>query len=131
MTVTGISGTSRTQSSTGASPVKNDTGKEDFLKLLVAQLKNQDPMNPVDNQAFLAQLAQFSVVERLQNLETQGTQSAAMQAAGLVGMNVSAETAAGLKVAGTVDSVLAGSDGPLLSVGGAQVKLGEIVEVKK
>lgn len=130
MTVSGVSGTYE-QYGAGARTARTESGKEDFLRLLVAQLKSQDPMNPVDNQAFLAQLAQFSVVERLQNLERQGTQSAALQAAALVGMNVSAETAAGLKVSGRVDAVVAGQDGPLLSVGGAQVKLGEILEVKK
>jgi len=40
-------------------------GKEDFLKLLVAQLRNQDPMSPMDGSEFAAQLAQFSTVEQL------------------------------------------------------------------
>ncbi len=40
-------------------------GKDEFLKLLVAQMKNQDPMNPMDGQQMAAQLAQFSSVEQL------------------------------------------------------------------
>lgn len=40
-------------------------GKQDFLKLLVAQLRNQDPMSPMDGSEFAAQLAQFSTVEQL------------------------------------------------------------------
>jgi flagellar basal-body rod modification protein FlgD len=43
-------------------------GKEEFLQLLVAQLRNQDPMNPMESQEFAAQLAQFSSVEQLINV---------------------------------------------------------------
>lgn len=42
-------------------------GKDEFLKLLVAQMKNQDPLNPMDGQQMAAQLAQFSSVEQLVN----------------------------------------------------------------
>ena len=42
-------------------------GKDEFLKLLVAQLTNQDPLNPADGQEMAAQLAHFSSVEQLQN----------------------------------------------------------------
>jgi flagellar basal-body rod modification protein FlgD len=50
---------------TGKSQTKSGTeslGQADFLTLLVTQLKNQDPLNPLDNEAFVAQLAQFSTV---------------------------------------------------------------------
>lgn len=52
---------------------KATDNKDAFLQMLVAQLKNQDPMSPMDNQDFLAQMAQFSTVEELQNMSKQMT----------------------------------------------------------
>ena len=47
---------------------KNTVTKDEFLKLFVTQLKNQDPLNPMDSAGFTAQLAQFSSLEQLTNL---------------------------------------------------------------
>ena len=46
-------------------------GKQDFLKLLITQLRNQDPLNPLDQNQFLAQTAQFTSLENLQNISSQ------------------------------------------------------------
>ncbi|MCX5827424.1 MAG: hypothetical protein NTV58_05400 [Deltaproteobacteria bacterium] len=78
-------GTSKTQS----------MGKEDFLKMLVAQLKNQDPLNPMSGTDFATQLAQFSSLEQLTNLN-QGitnlglyqSSQANLQAVNLIGKEV-------------------------------------------
>ena len=52
-------------SDTGTQDTLKNIGKDEFLKLLVAQLQNQDPLNPVQNEAFVAQLATFSSLEQL------------------------------------------------------------------
>ena len=60
-----------------AAPSTPLLGKDDFLKLLITQLKNQDPLNPVSNDQFITQSAQFSSVEALQNIQQSLTQMAA------------------------------------------------------
>lgn len=78
---------------------KKELGQDDFLKLLVAQLKNQDPSSPSDNSEFLSQIAQFSMVSGIDDLGTSFNGIAgsfyttqAMQAADLVGRQVLAES---------------------------------------
>lgn len=49
---------------------RNELGQEDFIRLMVAQLKNQDPTNPLENNEFLGQMAQFSMVSGIDELGT-------------------------------------------------------------
>lgn len=82
-------------SATGASTL----GKDSFLQLLVTQMQNQNPLDPQDNSEFVAQLAQFSSLETMQNLSTSVDaiggmyqSSQALQASSLVGRSVIADS---------------------------------------
>jgi flagellar basal-body rod modification protein FlgD len=74
-------------------PKQDEFGKDTFLKLLVAQLKYQDPLSPTDPQAFLAQSAQFTQVEKLTEMAEQMGRNADNQglttASALIGRTVS------------------------------------------
>lgn len=67
MQISGTSSSDPITSSTSADS-KNSLGKDSFMKLLAAQMSNQDPMAPTENSAMLAQLAQFSSLEQMQTL---------------------------------------------------------------
>ncbi|HWQ43408.1 MAG TPA: flagellar hook capping FlgD N-terminal domain-containing protein [Desulfosporosinus sp.] len=101
-TVNGTSSTPNASSAADTNKVKaNDAlGKDDFLKLLVAQMQNQDPLNPVDNKESIAQLAQFSALEQMTNISTSmdalnnsmtnfSQQSSLIQGAAMIGKVVS------------------------------------------
>jgi len=115
--------------------LQKSLGKDDFLKLLAAQIRNQDPLNPVSNTEFIAQMAQFSALEQMYNLnnsfrllqqELQGT--VMLQAVSLIGKEVTAvvnEQA----VTGMVDKVNWTAYGAVLTVGGQQVPLSAVTEI--
>ncbi len=66
----GTSSSSSTSSSTSSTQGSDALGKNDFLKLLITQLQNQDPTSPADTSQFASQLAQFSSLEQMQNINT-------------------------------------------------------------
>ncbi|MHB1419358.1 MAG: flagellar hook capping FlgD N-terminal domain-containing protein [Bacillota bacterium] len=102
-------------------------GKDDFLKLLVAQLKNQDPLSPMEDKEFIAQMAQFSSLEQMQNL-SQGMDLT--QALGMVGRTVEAAPSGSESVVtGIVQAVRISEGRPLLMVGDQQFELSDIVTI--
>lgn len=99
-------------------------GKDDFLKLLIGQLKHQDPLNPGDPSQQMAQMTQFSILEQITNL-TQSQQAAAAndydaQAIALIGKTVTYTQADGTSAEGVVEGVAFTSGGPSLTIGGVR-----------
>ncbi len=90
--ITGITGDSA--ASLGSLGQTSELGQEDFLLLLVTQLSNQDPLNPMDGQEFAAQLAQFSSLEQLITIGDTLDQSNAVN--GLLAQSMNSGVAAGL-----------------------------------
>lgn len=107
---------------------KQELGKDDFLLLLVTQLQNQDPTQPMEDKEFIAQMAQFSSLEQITNLgesfagvsETLGRQTALS----LLGSSVDIETGF-QSVSGTVSAVTTGSD-PQVRVGDSYYPVSDI-----
>lgn len=97
----------------------NSLGMEDFLKILLTQLTYQDPLKPMDNQQFMAQMAQFTSLEQTQQLntkiETLITNQAALQSVGLIGKTVDVSTPTGV-VTGTVSALSLSGSAPLLTI---------------
>ena len=109
-------------------------GKEEFLNLLVAQLANQDPLNPMDSTESIAQLAQFSALEQMQNVATQieslRQSSGLIDAMLLQGQNVEAVDVNGATYSGTVESATWGAEGLVLTIGETQIAMSNIAELR-
>jgi flagellar basal-body rod modification protein FlgD len=109
-------------------------GKQDFLKLLMAQLSNQDPLKPMDDTQMIAQMAQFSALEEMQALsktiQQTSNMSTIVQAGALIGKYVQAAQADGSIVSGVVNNVnLESTDGvvsPTVTVDGQIVDYSSI-----
>lgn len=101
-------------------PVNAGIGQDDFLRILLAQLRFQDPLKPVDNQQFVAQLAQFSALEINRQQSEKVDQLLGMQAAdqavGLIGKRVEVRTAQGGSTVGTVAAISFRTGEPLLTL---------------
>ncbi len=107
--------------------------KDTFLQLLVAQMKYQNPLEPVNSQEYLSQAAQYASVEQLENMAESQAQLRSMQmvtiATGLVGQEVTAfHDLTGEELTGIVDTVRFGAE-PILIVDGAEIPLSSVLSV--
>lgn len=115
-------------------------GKDDFLKLLVAQLQYQDPLSPMDNTQFVSQMAQFSsleqmsnVAEAITNLTSLYSQSLLYQGAAMIGKTASyqADSESTELTTGQVNSVRIQDNVLQVQVEDTWVDLGNIVQVSE
>jgi flagellar basal-body rod modification protein FlgD len=126
MDVTSIKSTGTPLAGTQAASGKNaELGKDQFLKLYVAQLQHQDPMNPMQDSDFMGQMASFSTLEQVTNLasanETIASNLSLNHSVGLIGRTVTWADEADVLHTGVVEKVNQSPDGkPVLTVSGTE-----------
>jgi flagellar basal-body rod modification protein FlgD len=134
--VTSISGLA-TNTATSSVDRADQMGKDTFLKLLVAQMRYQDPSNPADSSQLMSQTAAFSQVEALQQIAQQNASLLAFQrsatAGALVGRSVTYTDGSGAAVTGTVSSVRLGTENSSATavIGGVDVDLARITAISE
>ena len=106
--------------------------QQQFLQLLVTQVQNQDPLDPMQQEDFIQQLAQFSTLEGIENLNAQFSDMLALQqltnGVELVGKSVRFDTGQGLAV-GRVEEVASVDNRLMLLVGGSPVSIDQVLAV--
>ncbi len=136
-----VSGVGSSSSSNGSnalsSALATSTGgnqfvsQNTFLTLLITQLKNQDPMNPQDSSQFVAQLAQFSSLEQMTQLNSTFSSVLDNSAAGMIGQTVTVAdptTKSGFTT-GQVTGVVYFANGPAVQINGVNYPLSAIQNV--
>ena len=133
---TGTTGSQLTPTGTSGTTFSNPSdnlGENDFLKLMMDQLQNQDPLNPSDPTQYMSELASFSSLEQETQIASStasaSTQQASSSALGLLGHTVSYQDSNGVTQTGTVSKVDFTSSGPTLTVGTTPgIGLGSVLE---
>ena len=136
ITPTNVNGTATNVNSDGTATANDSlTNKNQFLLLLVNELQNQDPTAPTDEKQTLSQLAQFSSLEQMQNLNTTLTASSGFgqvaQSATLIGKTVSTATDTDAGVSGVVASVSLSGGKTYLQIGSQSVDASTITSIKQ
>ncbi len=131
-----IDGISQHQQITGTSQSKNNSnnllGVDDFFKLMVAQLSNQDMFNTVDDTQFIAQMAQFSMVQALSELSQASATAYSVSLIGKEATVATTGTDGKLQVhTGIVESVILYGGSPQISIDGEKYALSSVMEVKE
>jgi flagellar basal-body rod modification protein FlgD len=129
-----ITGSNQAGTQAAVSGKNSQLGKDQFLKLFVAQLQHQDPMNPMEDTEFMGQMASFSTLEQVTNLATANAQIAeslnSTSAVSLIGRTVTWTDADDVSHTGIVEKVTTAGGTPSLTVGGTEgVELSTISQV--
>jgi flagellar basal-body rod modification protein FlgD len=107
-------------SSTTSELNQSQLGQEDFIKLFLTELTFQDPLEPIDNREFLAQMAQFANLEQTrvsnENSENLVIMNSTAQSLGLLGRQVEVTNQSGSSTIGSVTAISFSANGPVLSV---------------
>ena len=116
-----------------ATASSNDALKDEFMQLLVTQLKNQDPLSPVEQQDFIGQLAQFSTLEGIESLNANFSDMLRVQeltqGAELLGKNVEFYDSLGVAEQGTVDAVRVEDQRVVMEVNGRDVSITDVQRI--
>jgi flagellar basal-body rod modification protein FlgD len=127
-TVNGVTGTDTSTGSQSTTRTKSsDLGKQDFLELLVTQLQHQDPLQPMEDKDFIAQMAQFSSLEQMQNMNNSVAVSSAIS---LIGKTVSWMDDKGVGQSGKATSVMIVNSKPQLMIGTTAIDLDKITNIQ-
>lgn len=134
MSAIGPTGSQQSQSSSNTSSSLNGLSQNQFLQLLVAQMQNQNPLNPTSSNQFLQEMASFTQVidlGQIQQLDTSLlTNEVANQGLLLLGKNVTALGQNGQTVSGTVSTLTMVNGQPMLTIGSTQVPVSSVVSVQ-
>lgn len=138
MMITGIDSTNGVSEPNIPSPAKTQElglGRDAFMELMLAQLRNQDPLEPMGNADFLAQLAQFNALEEMKQLNesfsTLMQSQQMLQASVLIGKQVSGLGSDEQTVSGVVSAVRTFGDEITLYVGNAPIPLTSVHSVEE
>jgi flagellar basal-body rod modification protein FlgD len=113
-------------SSSAATTPSQTLGINDFMKLLATQFEEQDPLQPMDDTAFIAQTAQFTALQQTTTLTQNMTQMAANS---YIGRQVSVNSSTGQTVTGTVTGVDTSGNTPNLLINGAEYPINSLLSI--
>lgn len=140
--MTTVNNVGGTQQQSFSDPVKKILGKDDFLKLMITQLKYQDPLEPTDNKEFIAQMAQFSSLEQMTNMsegfknlasmqESILRESAVAQAINIIGHSVTAVLPDGNNLTGMATGMKIIDGIPNVIVNGREIPFSYVEQVNR